>query len=223
METEKTPEEFDQQCRRSMRNRTSALAGKLGNAIPISTIEAQNSDIRNVVCQVKIIPTPENITKDTNNITPQQDPQEVISLSFSVECVEIQLDSDTPENIRACSQQKDTVPKSPTRACNQKDTPTQACDQTDSTKTAASQQRAMSSRCVSDRPRQATTPDASFLKNFDSAMKILKEISPIKNSMTFQRERENTLKSPVDNLPSSTDTADIQPKTSTGGKTVKKM
>ena len=223
LDTKKTPEEFDQQCRRSTRNRTSALAGKLGNVIPISTIEAQNIEIRNVVCQVEIIPTPENITKDTNNITPQQDPQEVISLSSSVECVEIQLESDTPENIRACIQQKDTVPKSPTRSCNQKDTPTQACDQTDSTKPAASQQRAMSSIYVIDRPPQATTPNAIFLKNFDSAMKILKEILPIKNSMTFLRERENTLKSLVDNLPSSTDTADILPKTSTGDKTVKKM
>ena len=50
-DTRKTPDEFDQQCRRSMRNRTSALAGKHGNAIPISTIETQSSDICNVVCQ----------------------------------------------------------------------------------------------------------------------------------------------------------------------------
>ena len=203
LDTKKTPEEFDQQCRRSMRNRTSALAGKLGNAIPIITIEAQSSDIRNVVCQVEIIPTPENITKDTSIVTPQQDLQEVISLSSSVECVEIQLESDTLANIRACSQQKDTIHKYPTQACNQKDSPTQACDQKDSTKPAASQQRAMSSRYVIDRPPQATIPDASFLKNFASAMKILKEISPIKNSMTVQRERETTSKSPVDNLPSS--------------------
>ena len=53
LDTKKTPEDFDQQCRRSMRNRTNALAGKLGNAIPISLIEAQDRDIRSVVFQVE--------------------------------------------------------------------------------------------------------------------------------------------------------------------------
>ena len=48
LDTKQTLEEFDQECRRSMRTRTSALARKFGNAIPISNIEAQNTDNRNV-------------------------------------------------------------------------------------------------------------------------------------------------------------------------------
>ena len=105
-----------------MRKRTSALVGKLGNTIPISTIESQSSDIRNVVCQVEVIPTPKNST-------PQKNQQEVILFSSSVECVEIQLESDTPENIRAPSEQKDDVHISPTQTDNL----------TESTKQAASQ------------------------------------------------------------------------------------
>ena len=62
-DTKKTPEGFDQHCRRSMRHRTSALAGKLGNAIPFSTIEAQDTNIWNVVCQVEVIPTPAPVHK----------------------------------------------------------------------------------------------------------------------------------------------------------------
>ena len=126
--------------------------------------------------------------------------------------MEIQLEPVTPENVRASSQQKDNVLKTPTQVCEQKDWPTSA----------AQQQRAISSRYVIDWPPQATTPDATFLKSFDSAMKILKEISPIKNSMTFQRERETTSKNAVDNLSSPTDAADILPKTSTEEKTENK-
>ena len=196
-----------------MRNRTIALAGKLGNAIPISTIESQSSDIRNVVCQVEVIPTPKNSTQSQTAITPQQNQQEVISLSSSVECVEIQLESDTPENIRARSEQKDDVHMSPKQTDNQ----------TESTMQAASQQRAMSTRNVLDRPPQATTPDASFIKNFDSAMKLLKEIfSPIKKSMTFRREKENTSTSSVNKTPSSSNVSN-QETTSTGDKSIKKM
>ena len=179
LDTKKTPEDFDQQCRRSMRTRTIALAGKFGNAIPISTIETQNIDNRNVVCQIDIVPTPEAVSKDTSNATPQHESQEVISLSSSVECVEIQLESDTPENVRASSQQKDNVLK----------TPTQACERKDSTTPAAQQQMAINSRYVIDRPPQATTPDATFLKSFDAAMNVLNDISAIKIFMTF-KERE---------------------------------
>ena len=66
---------------------------------------------------------------------------------------EIQLESDTPENVRASSQQKEYVLK----------TPTQACEQKDSTTPAAQQQMAISSRYVIDRPPQATTPDACVI------------------------------------------------------------
>ena len=71
LDTKKTPEDFDQQCCRSMRTRTNALAGKFGNAIPIRTIEAKNVDNRNIVCQIEIVPTPEAVSKDTGSATPQ--------------------------------------------------------------------------------------------------------------------------------------------------------
>ena len=164
-----------------MRNRTSALAGKLGDAIPISTIESQDRDIRNVVCQVELKPTPANSAQNQIAVTPHQRQQEVISLSSSIECVEIQLESDTPENIRARSAQKDDVHMPPTET-----------EKSESKLQTSSHQRAISTRYVLDRPPQANTPDATFIKNFDSAMKLLKDISPITNSMTFQREKEGT-------------------------------
>ncbi|XP_063722248.1 uncharacterized protein LOC134848661 [Symsagittifera roscoffensis] len=102
--------------------------------------EAQNIDNRNVVCQIDVVPTPEAVSKDTGSATPQQESQEVISLSSSVERVEIQLEPVTPENVRASSQQKDNVLKTPTQVCEQKDSPTSA----------AQQQRAISSRYVID-------------------------------------------------------------------------
>ena len=89
-----------------MRNKTSALAGKLGNAFPISTIEAQDTNIRKVVCQIEVIPTPTHSAQNQIADQPHPNQHEVISLSSSIECVEIQLDSDTPEIIRKHSAQK---------------------------------------------------------------------------------------------------------------------
>ena len=177
-DTKKTPEDFDQQCRRSMRHRTSALAGKLGNAIPISTNEAQDANIRNVVCQVEVIPTPTHSAQNQIAVQPNPNQQEVISLSSSIECVEVQLESDTPEIIRKHSAQKDEV-----------DIPTTETTKLESKVQTSSHPRTISTRYVVDRPQQPVTPDAAFIKNFESAMKLLKEISPMKNSMTFQREK----------------------------------
>ena len=147
-DAKKTPEDFDQQCRRSVRHRTSALAGKLGNAIPISTIEAQDRDIRNVVCQVEVKPTPTNSAQDQIAVTPHQNQQEVISLSSSIEFVEVQLESDTPENIRAHSAQQDEVHMSPTET-KKSETKVQT----------SSHPRTISTRYVLDRPQQPNTPD----------------------------------------------------------------
>ena len=162
LDPKKTPEDFDQQCRRSMRNRTSVLAGKLGNAIPISTIEAQDRDIRNVVCQVEVIPTPTNSAQNQIAVTPHQSQQEVISLSSSIECVEIQLESDTPENIRARSAHREDVHMSTTET-----------GKSDSKLQTTSHQRAISTRYVLDRPPQANTPDATYkeLRLSDEALK----------------------------------------------------
>ena len=212
LDTKKTPEDFDQQCRRSMRNRTSALAGKLGNAIPISTIEAQDRDIRNVVCQVEVIPTPSNTNSAQNQIavTPHQSQQEVISLSSSIECVEIQLESDTPENIRARSAQREDVHLSTTEK-----------GKSESKLQTSSHQRAISTRYVLDRPPQANTPDATFIKNFDSAMKLSKDISPIRNSMTFRSEKEDTSTN-SDNKTLPTPNTPSQETKSAGDKAIKK-
>ena len=60
---------------------------------------------------------------------------------------------------------------------------------------------AISSRYVIDRPTRTTTPDAYCLKSFDSATSILKELSPIKNSVTFQRERETQSRDDTEEIP----------------------
>ena len=179
-DTKKTPEDFDQNCRRSVKHRTSALAGKLGNAIPISTIEAQDTNIRNVVCQVEVIPTPTHGAQNQSTVNPNLNQQEVISLSSSIECVEVQLESDTPETIREQSAQKDDA-----------NIPATSTTKFESQIQTSSRPKTISTRYILDRPQQPVTPDAAFIKNFDSAMKLLKEISPMKNSMTFQREKES--------------------------------
>ena len=108
-----------------------------------------------------------------------------ISISSSIECTEIRTEAQTPEEVRASSQQKDAMPLTP----NQNSLHTASPPQPEQTG------RTISSRYVLDRPAQTVTPDPEFLKNFDSAMSILKEITPIKNSMIFQRERELTIRS----------------------------
>ena len=193
-----------------MRHKTSALAGKLGNAIPISTIEAQDTNIRNVVCQVEVIPTPTNSAQNQIAVTPHHNQQEVISLSSSIECVEVQLESDTPEIIRKHSAQKDEV-NMPTTGTKKSETKLQT----------PSHPRTISTRYVLDRPQQPVTPDAAFIKNFDSAMKLLKEISPIKNCMTLQREKEGTATS-SDNVTLPTSNTLSQECKPTGDKAIKK-
>ena len=131
--------------------------------------------------QVEVIPTPAHSAQNQITDHPNPHQQEVISLSSSIECVEVQLESDTPEIIREQSAQKDEVDISAT------DTTT-----SESKVQTSSRPKTISTRYILDRPQQPATPDAAFIKNFDSAMKLLKEISPMKNSMTFQREKEST-------------------------------
>ena len=105
-DTKRTPEEFERQVRRSTRTRIGTLTGKFGNAIPINNIEDQGLS-KNVVCQVQIIPKPEH--SDKPGTTSRDEPPEVISISSSIECTDIQMEPQTPEEIRASSQQKDTL------------------------------------------------------------------------------------------------------------------
>ena len=151
------------------------------------------------MCQVQIIPTPEH--SDKPGTTSQYEPPEEISISSSIECTEIRMEPQTPEEIRASSQQKDKV----TPTSNETNLDTASPPQTEQSG------RAISSRYVLDRPARTVTPDADFLKSFDSATSILKEISQMKNSMTFQRERETQYRQST-----SKDTPENLEKTETG-------
>ena len=95
----------------------------------------------------------------TDHPNPHQ--QEVISLSSSIECVEVQLESDTPEIIREQSAQKDDV-----------DIPATDTTKSESKVQTSSRPKTISTRYKLDRPQQPATPDAAFIKNFDSAMKL---------------------------------------------------
>ena len=136
-----------------------------------------------MVCQVEVIPTPTHSAQNQITDHPNPHQQKVISLSSSIECVQVQLESDTPEIIREQSAQKDEV-----------DIPATDTTKSESKVQTSSRPKTISTRYILDRPQhqQPVTSDAAFIKNFDSAMKLLKEISPMKNSMTFQREKEST-------------------------------
>ena len=64
-----------------------------------------------MVCQVQIIPTPEQSEK--TEATSRDEPLEVISFSSSIECTEIRTEAQTPEDVRASSQQQDAMPLTP--------------------------------------------------------------------------------------------------------------
>ena len=74
-------------------------AGKLGNAIPINKIDEQAVRSKNVICQVQIVPATSQT--NTENTPVGGTNTEVVSLSSSVECTKIQLDTLSPEQVRA--------------------------------------------------------------------------------------------------------------------------
>ena len=152
------------EIRRSSRQRKSALATKLGEAIPIAQIaetsvpclvahvELATADVSS---QAQLIVTPQN---NQNSV-----PETLPSLSSSEEtiCTEIHIESATPENTRNKNLDNTTAAMKTT-----------------------------SSRYILDKPR---TTEESFSKDFEEAINILHAISPVRGtSMTFQRERENT-------------------------------
>ena len=161
-----------------------------------------------MVCQVEVIPTPTHGAQNQITGNPNLNQQEVISLSSSIECVEVQLESDAPEIIREKSTQKDEA-----------DIPATDTTKVESQIQTSSRPKTISTRYILDRPQQPVTPDAAFIKNFDSATKLLKEISPMKNSMTFQREKESTSTSSSNVPQSSTPNQEIK---STKDKAIKK-
>ena len=182
--------------RRSTRNKTSALAQKFGNAIPINTI-AKNTTVEEVCL----------ITVQQNTSEPTGQTIAVHESSTDIECIEISSSDKkpchssekTPEQMRikesgetggpteADTHAHETSPQSSSR--------TQLASGIDTSTTSLSpnnpQQRAISSRYVIGRSDETPySPDKSFIDSFNDAMKILQSISPPKNSMTFQREYE---------------------------------
>ena len=157
-----TPEQKSPEIRRSSRQRKSALATKLGEAIPIAQIA--ETSVPCLVAHVDLTTADVN-GQDQPIVTPQNnqnpDPETLPSLCFSEEimCTEIHMETETPE-ITSNDNLNDTTPASKTT----------------------------SSRYILDKPR---TTEESFSKNFEEAMNILHAISPVRGiSMTFQRERE---------------------------------
>ena len=159
-----TPEQKSSEMRRSSRQRKSALATKLGEAIPIAQIA--ETPVPCLVAHVEL--TTVNVSsQDQPIVTPQNNqnsvPETLPSLCSSEEiiCTELHMETETPENTRN--------------------------DKLDNTTTAM---KTTSSRYILDKPR---TTEESFSKDFEEAMNILHAISPVRGiSMTFQRERENT-------------------------------
>ena len=88
LENKRRPEDFEQECRRSTRARTSTLAGKFGNAIPISKMEDQGTRSKNVICHTNNTNTGKH--RETTATTSREEPQEVNLLSSSVNPVGLQ-------------------------------------------------------------------------------------------------------------------------------------
>ena len=198
--------------RRSTRTKTSALALKFGNAIPINKITGSTSD--NEVCLITVQQDKREPTGQTGTVQES---------STDIECIEIDSRDKTP------CQSSDKIPEQlrvretsggtggpieeVSEPINTLHTPTKISTHTSSlpssprtkfasdlnTSATSAQrsvpnsppQRAISSRYVIGRPTEtSSSPDKSFIDSFNDAMNILKSISPPKNSMTFQREYE---------------------------------
>ena len=175
MDIKATQEQKSPEIRRSSRPRKSALAAKLGEAIPITQI-AETS----VPCLVAHV---ELTTADVNGqdqpiVTPQNNqnpiPETLPSLCSSEEimCTEIHMETEIPEITRN-DDLHDATPAAKTT----------------------------SSRYILDKPR---TTEETFSKNFEEAMNILHAISPVRGiSMTFQRvnEKEKKLRNKLHHTP----------------------
>ena len=199
--------------RRSTRTKkTSALALKFGNAIPINKITGSTSD--NEVCLITVQQDKREPTGQTGTVQES---------STDIECIEIdsrdktpcQSSDITPEQLRVrdtsggtggpiedVSEPINTL-HTPTKISTHTSSPqssprTKFASDLNTSATSAQRsvpnsplQRAISSRYVIGRPTETScSPDKSFNDSFNDAMKILKSISPPKNSMTFQREYE---------------------------------
>ena len=213
-----TPPQENLPSRRSTRTKTSALANKFGNAIPINTI-ANDITADNEVCHITM-QHPQNQNADPI----VQAAGTTHESSTDIECIEINTTDETPEQLRVeetndgtgghLTSIRDTADPEDTLCTPIKTTTHSISPQdnqsdklvtaiTTSTQSGSPQrpyQRAISSRYVIDRPTGTSySPDKSLIESFNDAMKILKSISPTKNPMTFQREceRQDRPKCPI--------------------------
>ena len=211
MDRKNTPPQEIIPSRRSTRTKTSALANKFGNAIPINTITNDNTS-DNEVCLITVQ------HQQDKNAEPIGQAGTAQELSTDIECIENNTTDKTPEQLRVqetnegtggpitsigdASEPNDTLhtpTKTTTYPTSPQSNPSDILVSKLNTSATSAQrsssnspiQRAISSRYVIDRPTGTScSPDKSFIDSFNDAMKILKSISPPKNSMTFQRECE---------------------------------
>ena len=195
--------------RRSTRTKTSALANKFGNPIAINTI-ANDTTADSAVCHITV-----QRQQDQNAEPIGQAAGTTHESSTDIECIEINSTDETPKQLRVqetnegtggqitsigdTSDPDDTL-YTPTKTTTHSTSPqSNPSDKFVSKLNTSAQrgspqspiQRAVSSRYVIDRPTGSScSPDKSFSDRFNDEMKILKSISPTKNSMTFQRECE---------------------------------
>ena len=209
MDRKNTPPHEIIPSRRSTRTKTSALANKFGNAIPINTITNDNT-ADNAVCLITV-----QHQQDQNAEPIGQAACTTHESSTDIECIEINTTDETPEQLRVqetnegtggqitsigdTSEPDDTLytpTKTTTHPMSPQSNPSDKLVSKINTSAQRSSpqspiQRAISSRYVIDRPTGTScSPDKSFIDSFNDAMNILKSISPTKNSMTFQRECE---------------------------------
>ena len=164
MDIKATPEQKSPEIRRSSRQSKSALATKLGEAIPIAQIA--ETSVPCLVAHVELATA--DVSSQDQPIVPRKTtrirypkPSRHSSSSEEIIITEIHMETATPENTRNESLGNITAAMKTT-----------------------------SSRYILDKPR---TTEESFSKEFEEAMNILHAISPVRGiSMTFQRERENT-------------------------------
>ena len=204
-----TPPQENLPSRRSTRTKTSALANKIGNAIPINTI-ANDTTADNEVCHITMQ------HPQTQNAEPiVQAAGTTHESSRDIKCIEINTTDETPEQLRVketndgtgghFSSIRDTADPedtlcTPTKTTTHSNSPqnipgdklvTAINTSTQPASPQSPNQRAISSRYVIDRPAETSySPDKSLIESFNDAMKILKSISPTKNFTKFQRECE---------------------------------
>ena len=195
MDRKNTPPQETIPSRRSTRTKTSALAHKFGNAIPINTIADNTLD--NEVCLITV--------QQDKNAEPIGQAGTVQESSTDIE---IDTTDKTPEQLRVqetsegtggpitcigdASEPNETL-HTPTKTTTHKTSPQsnpsdKLVSELNTSTTSAQRsspnsplQRAISSRYVIDRPTGTScSPDKSFIDSFNDAMKILKSISPPK-------------------------------------------